>query len=327
MDQNIFNLNNKIYSNNNNILLEIINDLQKIINNSKDNVIIKILSNVIIKMNNIIDENKKILKLIRNDISKLYDKLSFQINKKFDELNINNKEINFDSGKYILKKDYPEYGQPQEGYAQPPYGQLGGYGKCPPHGYGPFGEYGADFPPQQGYGSGAGYPQKQGYEARAGYPQKQPEYTTGHINQQQQGNRKQQKKIHKAPLPKEGAGTGDLQQSGYPQQSGGFQPIPDSAHEHGLQLEPTNEACKVCHRPIGGKIAYVCHQCPFVLCYECSNEIFYGNKAKQIHPHPLTLKYRSAWKCDLCKQHYRETASFYCKPCDFDACSICYVGF
>ena len=53
MEKNIFNLNDKIYSNNNNILLEIIKDLQVIINKSKDDLIIKILSNVIIKMNNI----------------------------------------------------------------------------------------------------------------------------------------------------------------------------------------------------------------------------------------------------------------------------------
>ena len=32
MEQNIFNLNNKIYSNNNNILLEIVNDLQQLLN-------------------------------------------------------------------------------------------------------------------------------------------------------------------------------------------------------------------------------------------------------------------------------------------------------
>ena len=80
MEENLFNLNNKIYSNNNNILLGIINDLQKIINYSKDKAIIKILSNVIIKMNNIINENKKNLKLLRNDISILYDKLSNQMN-------------------------------------------------------------------------------------------------------------------------------------------------------------------------------------------------------------------------------------------------------
>ena len=83
MEQNIFNLNNKIYSNNNNILLEIVNDLHQLMNYSKDNLIIKTLGNIINKINYIINENKKNLELIRNDINKLYHK--------FDNLNINNK--------------------------------------------------------------------------------------------------------------------------------------------------------------------------------------------------------------------------------------------
>ena len=87
MEENIFNLNNKIYSNNNNILLGIINDLQQIINISKDNIIIKRLSDIIIKMNNIINENIKNTELIRKDISILYDKLSKQSN----DLTLNNK--------------------------------------------------------------------------------------------------------------------------------------------------------------------------------------------------------------------------------------------
>ena len=57
MEENIFNLNNKIYSNNNTILIEIVNDLQQIINNSKDNLIIRSLGNIINKMNFIINEN------------------------------------------------------------------------------------------------------------------------------------------------------------------------------------------------------------------------------------------------------------------------------
>ena len=48
MEQNIFNLNNKIYSNNNNILIGIVNDLHQLMNYSNDNLIIKRLSDVII---------------------------------------------------------------------------------------------------------------------------------------------------------------------------------------------------------------------------------------------------------------------------------------
>ena len=96
MEQNIFNLNNKIYSNNNNILLEIVNDLQKLMNNSKDNLIIKTLGNIINKMNYIINENKKNLESIRNDINILIHK--------FDNLNINTKnkqELKLHYGRYI----------------------------------------------------------------------------------------------------------------------------------------------------------------------------------------------------------------------------------
>ena len=59
MEENIFNLNKKY---------------------------IQIISDIIIKMNNIINENKKNTELIRKDISILYDKLS----KKLDDLKINN---------------------------------------------------------------------------------------------------------------------------------------------------------------------------------------------------------------------------------------------
>ena len=80
----MFNLNNKIYSNNNNLLLEIINDLNRVINNSKEDLSSKILGNVINKINYIINENKKNLQLLRNDISSLCN----QMNKRFDKLEI-----------------------------------------------------------------------------------------------------------------------------------------------------------------------------------------------------------------------------------------------
>ena len=93
MEQNMFNLNNKIYSNNNNLLIEIINDLNQLMNYYRDNLSIKILSNVINKINYIINENKKNLQLLRNDISELSQKI--------DNLNINNinkQELKFTMG-------------------------------------------------------------------------------------------------------------------------------------------------------------------------------------------------------------------------------------
>ena len=81
MNQDMFNLNNKIYSNNNNLLLGIINDLEQINNITKDNLVIKRIGDIIIKMNFIINENKKNTDLIINHISLLHN----EINKKLDE--------------------------------------------------------------------------------------------------------------------------------------------------------------------------------------------------------------------------------------------------
>ena len=47
MEDNLFNLNNKIYSNNNNILLEIINELNQIKSDSNENLTIQRLGNKI----------------------------------------------------------------------------------------------------------------------------------------------------------------------------------------------------------------------------------------------------------------------------------------
>ena len=101
MEKNIFNMNNKIYTNNYNLLFGIINDLQQVINNTKDNLIIKRIGDIITKINFIINENKKNTELIINQISLLQN----QMNKKFDELkinnNINNQELQCENGKYI----------------------------------------------------------------------------------------------------------------------------------------------------------------------------------------------------------------------------------
>ena len=64
-NQDTFLLNNKVYSNNNNILFDVINKLENIVydlnNNKQINIIIKQIRNIIIIMNNVINENKKIM--------------------------------------------------------------------------------------------------------------------------------------------------------------------------------------------------------------------------------------------------------------------------
>ena len=96
MNQDTFNLNNKVYSNNNNLLFGIINDLQQVINNTNDNLIIKRIGDIITKMNFIINENRKNTQLIMDQIALLQNQLAQMQNKfdrmdkKFDKLNINN---------------------------------------------------------------------------------------------------------------------------------------------------------------------------------------------------------------------------------------------
>ena len=51
----MLNFNNKIYSNNNNILLQIINDLNQLIYSINDNIIIKRISDIINKINYIVN--------------------------------------------------------------------------------------------------------------------------------------------------------------------------------------------------------------------------------------------------------------------------------
>lgn len=104
--------------------------------------------------------------------------------------------------------------------------------------------------------------------------------------------------------------------------------IPESTHPHPLIIDyHLNGDCKICKANIGGQVGYRCDGCDILLCFNCSNRVFYGNKHKNCHPqHPLALTSRkSGWKCDLCKRHFNKGASFYCKPCDFDACDTCYL--
>ena len=91
-------MNDKMYSNNNNLLLGIINELQQIMNYSNDNIIIKRISDIIIKMNFIINDNKKNTELIIKHINNLQN----QMIQNFNKLQNNNKqEIKHNNGKYI----------------------------------------------------------------------------------------------------------------------------------------------------------------------------------------------------------------------------------
>ena len=83
MDKDTFTLNNQTYSNNNNILLGIINELHQIANSSHENLTIKRISDVIIKMNFIINENRKNMGLIMNQFTLLQNQIQ-QLSQKID---------------------------------------------------------------------------------------------------------------------------------------------------------------------------------------------------------------------------------------------------
>ena len=94
-------MNNQTYSNNNNILLGIINELQQISNSSQENLTIKRISDVIIKMNFIINENRKNMGLIMNQFTKLENQISL-LSQKLNINNINNQqELKCENGRYV----------------------------------------------------------------------------------------------------------------------------------------------------------------------------------------------------------------------------------
>ena len=93
MNQDKDNLNNKTYLNNNNLLIGIVNDLQQLINKINDNLLIKRIADIIIRINFIISENKKNNELIMNQFSLL--------NKKLDILIMKKEEIKYQNGRYV----------------------------------------------------------------------------------------------------------------------------------------------------------------------------------------------------------------------------------
>ena len=120
-------------------------------------------------------------------------------------------------------------------------------------------------------------------------------------------------------------------QPGYNQQpnfSPQQQAIPDSIHEHPLNYVPAlNVLCTICQQSDGGQPGYKCGQCGVSLCLNCSKRVFYGEKKTTLHPHPLALKFRNSWRCNICNILYKNTSSFFCNECDFDICASCYVPY
>lgn len=103
---------------------------------------------------------------------------------------------------------------------------------------------------------------------------------------------------------------------------------PNSIHEHPLNfVQILNALCTICKQSNGDQPGYQCGQCEVALCMNCSKRLFFGDKKTILHPHPLELKYRVTWRCQICNILYQKTSSFFCKQCDFDVCSSCYVPY
>ena len=100
MEENLLNLNNKIYSSNN-ILLEIIADLNQLRNSTNNNSMIKRLSESINKINYIINENTKNLELLQRNLTELIKKLSQYKTPKENVSEINQQITYNDGSKYI----------------------------------------------------------------------------------------------------------------------------------------------------------------------------------------------------------------------------------
>ena len=104
------------------------------------------------------------------------------------------------------------------------------------------------------------------------------------------------------------------------------EPVPTTKHIHPLFPQNSYSDCKICKKLINGGPGFVCRACELVLCYNCFQNIYHGKKFESIHPHPLTLRVRPSWKCAICRRNYSDAASFFCGGCNFDACSLCYIG-
>ena len=95
------NLNEQIYVNNNNLLLEIINKLENIMKDTNDKLIIQRIKDIIIIMNKVINNCNQIRKDIQN--------LSNNMNQRFNNLELNIKSNNFNSNIQIKTYDNGKY--------------------------------------------------------------------------------------------------------------------------------------------------------------------------------------------------------------------------
>ena len=110
-EQNIFNLNNQIYSTNNEILFNIAKELEDVINvlknNKKIDNIINQIKNIIDIVNNAIINNNKMIEIIRQDIKRYHYDMNKKIEKILSNVNNLNNNVNNMNLNNNLNKNLP----------------------------------------------------------------------------------------------------------------------------------------------------------------------------------------------------------------------------
>ena len=103
--------------------------------------------------------------------------------------------------------------------------------------------------------------------------------------------------------------------------------ILESNHEHPLNyINKLKSSCTICQQKHENYKGYKCDQCPLILCLNCAERVFYGNKKSTIHHHPLLLKYKNEWKCNICDILFKNTSAFFCDQCGFNVCTFCLIS-
>jgi len=112
MEESTFSLNNKIYSNNNNILFDIVNKLQYVLNdlnsNKNHSIIIQQIKNIMIIMNKVIIDNKNNMIVIQKDINKMFNELK-EIKNDISTNNKINKNKIYNNSNYINENTKIKY--------------------------------------------------------------------------------------------------------------------------------------------------------------------------------------------------------------------------
>ncbi len=87
---------------------------------------------------------------------------------------------------------------------------------------------------------------------------------------------------------------------------------------HNLQThEAETHVCSVCLTEIGPISTLHCPQCNWNYCQSCVNKC--GGRHKFGHD-----KIRNEAYCDICGFFVGNTIHYYCTPCDYDICDLCY---